>query len=115
MGGPAVTYPSTAASLAYRGGGGGREESDDDVEAAEVWPLVGRGVSHVRVQRRNREVASGRAGSEAGSGGGVDLQNYVEQPPFSPLSISGPPLEVGSPSPETVEQELGVGNREGRH
>ena len=68
---------------------------------------MGRGVPHVRVQRRNGEVSSGRAGSEAGSGGGVDLQNDVEQPPSSPLSISGPPLEVGSPSPETVEQELG--------
>ena len=87
--------------------GEGGEESDDDVEAAEVWLLVGRGVPHVRVQRRNGEVASGRAGSESGSGGGVDLQNDVEQPPSSPLSISGPPLEVGSPSPETVEQELG--------
>ena len=36
MGGPAVTYPSTAVSLAYRGGGERGEESDDDVEAAEV-------------------------------------------------------------------------------
>ena len=41
--------------------GEGVEESDDDMEAAEVWPLVGRGVPHVRVQRRNGEVASGRA------------------------------------------------------
>ena len=44
----------------------------------------------------------------------------VEQPPSSPLSIYGPPLEGGSPSPETVERiwegrSLGVGNREGRH
>ena len=86
--------------------GEGGEECDDDVEAAEVWPLVGRGFPHVRVQRRSGEVASGRTGSEAGSGGGVDLQSDV-QPPSSPLSIFGPPLEVGSPSPETVEQELG--------
>ena len=49
----------------------------------------GEGFPHVRVQRRNGEVASGRAGSEAGNGGGVDLQNDVEQPPSSPLSISG--------------------------
>ena len=55
--------------------GEGVEESDDDVEAAEVWPLVGRGVPHVRVKRKNGEVALGRAGSEAGSGGGVDLQS----------------------------------------
>ena len=42
MGGPAVTYPSTAVSLPIEEAGEGGEESDDDVEAAEVWPLVGR-------------------------------------------------------------------------
>ena len=87
MGGPAVTYPSTAASLAYRGRGGGREESDDDVEAAEVWPLMGRGVPHVRVKRKNGEVASGRAGSEAGSGGVVDLQSDVQDACRSPYKL----------------------------
>jgi len=96
--------------------GEGGEESDDDVEAAEVWPLVGRGVPHVRVQRRNGEVASGRAGSEAGSGGGVDLQSDVE-PPSSPLSIPGPSSDVGSvempSSPVTVEQTLGGQESEG--
>ena len=67
---------------------------------------MGRGVPHVRVKPKNGEVALGRAGSEAGSGGGVDSHD-VEQPQSSPLSISGPPLEVGFPSPKTVEQELG--------
>ena len=97
--------------------GEGGEESDDDVEAAEVWPLVGfTRVPHVRVQRRNGEVASGRAGSEAGSGGGVDLQSDVE-PPSSPLSIPGPSSDVGSvempSSPVTVEQTLGGQESEG--
>ena len=71
---------------------------------------------HVRVQRRNGEVASGRAGSEAGSGGGVDLQSDVE-PPSSPLSIPGPSSDVGSvempSSPVTVEQTLGGQESEG--
>ena len=60
---PPSRIPPPQPLLPIEEAGGGGEESDDDVEAAEVWPLVGRGVSHVRVQRRNREVASGRAGS----------------------------------------------------
>ena len=116
---PPSHVPPPQRLLPIEEAGEGGEESDDDVEAAEVWPLVGRGVPHVRVKRKNGEVALGRVGSEAGSGGGVDLQSDV-QPPSSPLSISGPPLEVGSPSPETVERiwegrSLGVGNREGRN
>ena len=67
------------------------------------------------------------AADDPGSAGGVDAgsndlesagvagdegivigdSHDVEQPPSSPLSISGPPLEVGFPSPKTVEQELG--------
>ena len=54
---------------------------------------MGRGVPHVRMKRKNGEVASGRGGSEEGSGGGVDLQSDVQPP--------------SSPSPEKVEQELG--------
>ena len=85
---PPSRIPPPQSLLPIEEAGEGGEESDDDVEAAEVWPLVGRGVPRVRVQRKNGEVASGRAGSEAGSGG-VDLQSDVE-PPSSPLSIPGP-------------------------
>ena len=104
----------------------GGEESDGDAEA-EVWPLEGRGIPHVRLQRRTNVVDLSEAADDPGSAGGVDAgsndlesagvagdegvvvgdSHDVEQPPSSPLSISGPPLEVGSPSPETVEQELG--------
>ena len=92
-----------------------------------MWPLEGRGIPHVRLQRRTNVVDLSEAADDPGSAGGVDAgsndlesagvagdegvvvgdSHDVEQPPSSPLSISGPPLEVGSPSPETVEQELG--------
>ena len=65
---PPSHIPPPQPLLPIEEAGEGGEEIDDDVEATEVWPLVGRGVPHVRVQRRNGEVASGRAGSEAGSG-----------------------------------------------
>ena len=113
---PPSRIPPPQPLLPIEEAGEGGEESDDDVEAPEVWPLVGRGVPHVRVQRRNGEVASGRAGSEAGSGGGVDLKSDVE-PPSSPLSIPGPSSDVGSvempSSPVTVEQTLGGQESEG--
>ena len=35
---------------------GGEDIDDDDAVEAEVWPLVGRGVPHVRLQRRNHAV-----------------------------------------------------------
>ena len=66
---PPSHIPPPQPLLPIEEAGEGGEESDDDVEAAEVWPLMGRGVPHVRVKRKNGEVALGRAGSEAGSGG----------------------------------------------
>ncbi|CAN0320183.1 unnamed protein product, partial [Scytosiphon promiscuus] len=103
----------------------GGEERDNGAEAAEVWPLVGRGVPHVRLPVRLPccgAVTSDNAANEEKSAddvelqGDVDLQGEVE-PPSSPLSIPGPSSDVGFVevplSPVTVEQTLGGQESEG--
>ena len=65
---PPSRIPPRQSLLPIEEAGEGGEESDDDVEEAEVCPLVGRGVPHVRVQRRNGEVASGERGMKREAG-----------------------------------------------
>ena len=84
----------------------GGEESDDDVEEAEVWPIVGRGVAFTLLRRD--VTASGAGIDEVVS---VDAGS-VGQPPSVPSSPSEPssPVNnisdraapsVSSPAPET--------------
>ena len=58
----------------------GREESDDDVEA-EVWPLTGRGIQHIRIRVNRDAVLSYGAGLDENRepyGAGIDEVGSVD-------------------------------------
>ena len=72
----------------------GREESDDDVEA-EVWPLAGRGIQHIRIRvNRDAVLPYGAGLDEVGS---VDAGSVSQSLsfPFSP-SVPSPPVNNSS-------------------
>ena len=110
---------------------GGEDGVGDDEEEAEVWPLVGRGIPHVRLKRWHGAVTSSEAGDVGDVGvdlecedvgdagvdvecvGGMDpsdLQSVL--PPSSP-SPNVDSSELPSPSPVSVEQEQGGQEPEG--
>ena len=95
----------------------GGEESDDDVEA-EVWEIIGRGVSHTLL---TRDVTASGAGIDevvsvdAGSVGQYPSVPSSPSEPFSPVNNNSDRAapSVSSPAPETDGEGQGGQEAEG--